>query len=151
MSLTKEQSDRYNRHILLQEIGTKGQEKINNGKVLVIGAGGLGSPNLLYLAAAGVGTLGVIDGDRVDLSNLQRQIIHTTQDLDRPKAISAKESINQINPDVKVLVYEEFLSTKNAKEILSDYDFIIDGTDNSTIKFLINDICVEMGGGGGKP
>ncbi|MDR1811017.1 MAG: HesA/MoeB/ThiF family protein [Prevotella sp.] len=147
MDFTTEQIERYSRHILLQDIGVEGQEKISHGKVLVIGAGGLGAPILLYLAAAGVGTLGVIDGDVVDLSNLQRQVIHFTPDVGKPKVQSAKEKIEQINPDVKVIAYQEFFTADNAFDIIKDYDFIIDGTDSFPVKFLINDACVL----GGKP
>jgi molybdopterin/thiamine biosynthesis adenylyltransferase len=145
MDFSAEQIERYSRHILLQDVGVEGQEKINNGKVLVIGAGGLGAPVLLYLAAAGVGTLGVIDGDVVDLSNLQRQVIHFTPDVGKPKVESAKEKIRQINPDVNVITYNEFLTAKNAFERIRDYDFIIDGTDSFPVKFLINDACVLAG------
>lgn len=142
MDFTSEQIERYSRHILLQDIGVEGQEKIINGKVLVIGAGGLGAPILLYLAAAGVGMLGVIDGDVVDLSNLQRQVIHFTPDVGKPKVLSAKEKINQINPDVNVITYHEFFTAENAFDIIKDYDFIVDGTDSFPVKFLINDACV---------
>lgn len=142
MDFSGEQIERYSRHILLQDIGVEGQEKISQGKILVIGAGGLGAPVLLYLAAAGVGTLGIIDGDVVDLSNLQRQVIHFTPDVGKPKVQSAKEKIQQINPDVKVITYHEFFTAENAFEIIKDYDFIIDGTDNFPVKFLINDACV---------
>ncbi len=145
MNFTNEQIERYSRHILLQDIGVEGQEKINNGKVLVIGAGGLGAPVLLYLAAAGVGTLGIIDGDVVDLSNLQRQVIHFTPDVGKPKVLSAKEKIRQINPDVNVITYHQFFTAENAFEIIKDYDFIVDGTDNFPVKFLINDACVLAG------
>ncbi|OAV66863.1 putative adenylyltransferase/sulfurtransferase MoeZ [Bacteroidales bacterium Barb4] len=142
---TDKQIERYSRHILLQDIGAEGQEKICNGKVLVVGAGGLGSPVLLYLAAAGVGTLGVIDGDTVDLSNLQRQVIHFTPDTGKPKVISAKEKINRLNPDVNVIACHERLTAGNALDIIKDYDFIVDGTDNFPVKFLINDACVLAG------
>ncbi|MDR1881682.1 MAG: HesA/MoeB/ThiF family protein [Prevotella sp.] len=145
MDFTAEQIERYSRHILLQDIGVEGQEKINKGKVLVIGAGGLGAPILLYLAAAGVGTLGIIDGDVVDLSNLQRQVIHFTPDVGRPKVESAKEKINKINPDVKVITHYEFFNADNAFEIIKDYDFVVDGTDSFPVKFLINDACVLAG------
>jgi molybdopterin/thiamine biosynthesis adenylyltransferase len=145
MDFTAEQIERYSRHILLQDIGVEGQEKISQGKVLVIGAGGLGAPILLYLAAAGVGVLGVIDGDVVDLSNLQRQVIHFTPDVGKPKVQSAKEKIAQINPDVKVVTYHEFFTADNAFDIIKDYDFIIDGTDSFPVKFLINDACVLAG------
>ncbi len=145
MNFTSEQIERYSRHILLQDVGVEGQQKINNGKVLVIGAGGLGAPILLYLAAAGVGTLGVIDGDVVDLSNLQRQVIHFTPDIGKPKVVSAEEKIHQINPDVKVIAYNKFFTAENAFEIICNYDFIVDGTDNFPVKFLINDACVLAG------
>ncbi|GHV29857.1 adenylyltransferase [Bacteroidia bacterium] len=145
MEFTEDQISRYSRHILLQDVGVDGQEKISNGKVLVVGAGGLGSPVALYLAAAGVGTIGLIDGDVVDLSNLQRQIIHFTADVNKPKVISAKEKINQLNPDVKVVTYYELLTSENAFDIIKDYDFIVDGTDNFPVKFLINDACVLAG------
>lgn len=145
MDFTSDQIERYSRHILLQDIGVEGQEKINKGKVLVIGAGGLGAPVLLYLAAAGVGTLGVIDGDVVDLSNLQRQVIHFTPDVGKPKVESAKEKIIKINPDVKVITYHDFFSAENAFDLIKNYDFIVDGTDNFPVKFLINDACVLAG------
>ncbi|GHU99709.1 adenylyltransferase [Bacteroidia bacterium] len=147
MNLTDQQIERYSRHILLQDVGVEGQEKIAAGRVLVIGAGGLGAPALLYLAAAGVGTLGVIDGDVVDLSNLQRQVIHFTDDVGRAKVESARAKIAQINPDVKVITHQAFFTEDNALEIIKDYDFIVDGTDNFPVKFLINDACVM----GGKP
>jgi len=142
LDFTPDRIERYSRHILLQDIGVEGQEKISNGKVLVIGAGGLGAPVLLYLAAAGVGTLGIIDGDVVDLSNLQRQVIHFTPDVDKPKVESAKEKIRQINPDVKVLTHYEFFTADNALKLIKDYDFIVDGTDSFPVKFLINDACI---------
>ncbi len=142
MDFTEEQIQRYSRHILLQDVGVEGQEKINSGKVLIVGAGGLGAPIALYLAAAGVGTIGIIDGDVVDLSNLQRQVIHFTPDVNKPKVISAKEKINLLNPDVNVITYQELLTAENALEIIKDYDFVVDGTDNFPVKFLINDACV---------
>ena len=145
MDFTSEQIERYSRHILLQDIGVEGQEKINNSKVLVIGAGGLGAPILLYLAAAGVGTLGIIDGDAVDLSNLQRQVIHFTPDVGKPKVESAKEKIQKINPDVKVITHHKFFTAENAFDLIKDYDFIVDGTDSFPVKFLINDACVLAG------
>ena len=143
MELNEEQIQRYSRHILLQDVGVEGQEKISNGKVLIVGAGGLGAPIALYLAAAGVGTIGIIDGDVVDLSNLQRQVIHFTEDVNKPKVLSAKEKINRINPDVKVITYQELLTASNALDIIRDYDFVVDGTDNFPVKFLINDACVK--------
>jgi molybdopterin/thiamine biosynthesis adenylyltransferase len=142
MDFSEEQIQRYSRHILLSDVGVEGQEKISNGKVLIVGAGGLGAPIALYLAAAGVGTIGIIDGDVVDLSNLQRQVIHFTPDVDKPKVISAKEKINLINPDVKVITYQKLFTAENAFDIIKDYDFIVDGTDNFPVKFLINDACV---------
>jgi molybdopterin/thiamine biosynthesis adenylyltransferase len=145
MDFTSEQIERYSRHILLQDVGVEGQEKISKGNVLVVGAGGLGAPALLYLAAAGVGTIGIIDGDEVDLSNLQRQIIHFTPDVGKTKVQSAKEKIRQINPDVNVVTYHEFFTAGNAFEIIRYYDFIVDGTDNFHAKFLINDACVLAG------
>jgi len=145
MDFTDIQIERYSRHIILKEVGVEGQIKLLKGKVLIVGAGGLGAPAALYLAAAGVGTIGIIDGDVVDITNLQRQIIHTTPDIDRPKVISAKEKIETINPDVKVITYQELLTADNIKEIISEYDFILDGTDNFPTKFLINDACVLLG------
>ena len=142
MALTNEQLERYSRHIILKEIGVKGQKKLMNGKVLIIGAGGLGSPAALYLAAAGVGTIGIVDADVVDLSNLQRQVIHTTADLGKLKVESAKDTMEAINPDVKVITYHTFLMANNVRDIIKDYDFVIDGTDNFPAKFLINDACV---------
>ena len=142
MALTNEQIQRYQRHLILKGVGVSGQKKLLNAKVLVIGAGGLGAPVLLYLAAAGVGTLGIADADTVDLSNLQRQVIHATKDVGKPKTESAKQTIQEINPDVKVITYREYVTAKNILSIIADYDFIIDGTDNFPAKFLINDACV---------
>lgn len=142
---TEEELLRYSRHILLQDVGVEGQEKIRQGRVLVVGAGGLGAPVALYLAAAGVGTIGIVDGDVVDLSNLQRQVIHFTKDVGTPKVESAREKILQLNPNVKVETYREFLMADNALDIIRGYDFIVDGTDNFPVKFLINDACVMAG------
>lgn len=142
MAFSNEQLERYSRHIILKEIGVKGQKKLLNAKVLIIGAGGLGAPAAMYLAAAGVGTIGIADADEVDLSNLQRQIIHATEDVGKPKVISAKETMNKMNPDVTVNTYHEFVFSENILELIRDYDFIIDGTDNFPAKFLINDACV---------
>jgi len=141
MNFTEDQITRYSRHILLPEVGGKGQKKIANARILIVGAGGLGSPAAFYLAAAGVGTIGIIDSDLVDLSNLQRQVIHHTPDLGRPKVVSAKEKIAALNPDVNVVTYEERLSARNALEILRQYDVVLDGVDNFSTKFLINDAC----------
>ncbi len=142
MPFTNEQLERYSRHIILKEIGVKGQKKLMNGSVLIIGAGGLGAPAALYLAAAGVGKIGIVDADVVDLSNLQRQVIHTTADVGRPKVESAAETMRAINPDVEVVTYHEFISSANIMDIIKDYDFVLDGTDNFPAKFLINDACV---------
>ena len=142
---SEEELIRYSRHILLQDVGVEGQEKIKEAKVLVVGAGGLGAPVSLYLAAAGVGTIGIIDGDVVDLSNLQRQVIHFTKDVDVPKVISAKEKMLAINPNVKVNAIQDLLMANNALDIIKEYDFIVDGTDNFPVKFLINDACVQAG------
>ena len=142
MAFTNEQLERYSRHIILKEIGVKGQKKLLNGKVLIIGAGGLGAPAALYLAAAGVGTIGIVDADEVDLSNLQRQVIHTTNDIGKLKVESASETMQAINPDVQVNTYHEFVTSDNIMDLIKDYDFIIDGTDNFPAKFLINDACV---------
>ncbi len=142
MAFTNEQLERYSRHILLSEVGVKGQKKLLDAKVLIIGAGGLGAPCALYLAAAGVGTIGVADADEVDLSNLQRQVIHSTPDVGKAKVESAKESIKAINPDVTVKAYRTFVTADNVMDLIADYDFIIDGTDNFPAKFLINDACV---------
>lgn len=141
MELNEELLERYSRNIILQEIGVEGQQKIMNGSVLVIGVGGLGSPALLYLAAAGVGRIGIVDFDKVDLSNLQRQVIHFTDDVGKDKVISAKEKLNRLNPYVKVEVYNELLTSDNIRRIIREYDFVIDGTDNFRSKFLINDAC----------
>jgi molybdopterin-synthase adenylyltransferase len=142
MRLNEEQLRRYKRHTVMKEIGIQGQEKICDSKVLIIGVGGIGSPAALYLAAAGVGTIGLADGDKVDHSNLQRQVIHSASDIDRFKTISARERIAAINPDVNVVTYEKWVDESNVADIIKDYDFIIDGTDNFLAKFLINDACV---------
>ncbi len=136
------QLERYSRHILLKEIGFNGQNKLLSSKVLIIGAGGLGSPSAMYLAAAGVGTIGIADNDKVSLSNLQRQIIHSTDRLGKDKTESAKETINRLNPDVKVNVHNIFVSSENIADIIKNYDFVIDAVDNFEAKFLINDACV---------
>ncbi len=146
MNFTNGQLERYSRQIILEDVSVKGQEKILNSKVLIIGTGGLGAPAAMYLGAAGVGTIGLVDADTVDLSNLQRQIIHSTQDIGKPKVISGKETINSINPDVNVITYQERATASNILDIIKDkdYDFIIDGTDNFPVKFLINDACVML-------
>ena len=142
MALTDDQLERYSRHITLKEIGVRGQKKLLAAKVLIIGTGGLGAPAAMYLAAAGVGTIGIADCDRVELSNLQRQIIHTTDDVGKSKVQSAAETIKALNPDVEVITYHEYVNSKNIAEMVAGYDFIIDGTDNFPTKFLINDACV---------
>ena len=142
MAFTNEQLERYSRQIILQEVGVKGQKKLLNASVLIIGAGGLGAPAALYLAAAGVGTIGIVDADEVDLSNLQRQVIHTTNDVGKAKVKSAAETMEAINPDVTVKTYRTFVDSSNIMDLIKDYDFIIDGTDNFPAKFLINDACV---------
>ncbi|MHB8111466.1 MAG: HesA/MoeB/ThiF family protein [Syntrophorhabdaceae bacterium] len=142
-----QQIERYSRNIILKEVGGKGQEKLLSSKVLIIGAGGLGSPAALYLSAAGVGTIGLADGDNVDISNLQRQVIHFTKDIGSSKVDSAREKITLLNPDVRVIAHKEMLTSGNIQGILGEYDFVIDGTDNFAAKFLINDACVL----GGKP
>ncbi|MDR3092235.1 MAG: molybdopterin-synthase adenylyltransferase MoeB [Clostridiales bacterium] len=142
MAFTNEQLERYSRHIILSEVGVKGQKQLLQSKVLIIGAGGLGAPAALYLAAAGVGTIGIADADSVDLSNLQRQVIHTTPDVGKAKTQSAKETMEAINPDITVNTYHTFVTARNIPELIAGYDFIIDGTDNFPAKFLINDACV---------
>ena len=143
--LTDEQIERYQRHIALKEVGGKGQQKLLNGRVLIIGAGGLGAPAALYLAAAGVGTIGLVDGDVVELTNLQRQVIHFTHDIGKAKVVSAREKMAAINPGIKVNIYQEWVHAGNITEIIRGYDFVIDGTDNFAAKFLINDACVLAG------
>jgi len=142
---TEEQIKRYARHIILPEVGGKGQEKLLNSKVLVIGAGGLGSPAILYLAAAGVGTIGIVDFDVVDFSNLQRQVIHNTERVGTPKVESAKRTVEMLNPDVKVIAYNTRISKENIMDIIKDYDVVLDGTDNFPTRFLINDACYFAG------
>lgn len=141
MPMTPEQIDRYARHLVLREVGGPGQQKLLNSKVLIIGAGGLGSPVALYLAAAGVGTIGIIDDDEVSLSNLQRQIIHQSANIGRAKVESAKEAIEALTPDVKVIPYRERLTAENAAGIIRDYDVVADGCDNFDTRFLVNDTC----------
>ena len=142
---TEEQIKRYARHIILPEVGGKGQEKLLNSKVLVIGAGGLGSPAILYLAAAGVGTIGIVDFDVVDLSNLQRQIIHNTERVGTSKVESARKTVEMLNPDVKVITYNTRISKENIMDIIKNYDVVLDGTDNFPTRFLINDACYFAG------
>ncbi len=141
MSLTEQQIERYSRQIILKQVGGSGQEKLLASKVLIVGAGGLGSPAALYLCAAGVGTIGIMDADRVDLTNLQRPIIHFSDDIGKEKVSSAAEKIRAVNPDTAVETYLERATANNIREIIKEYDFVLDGTDNFPAKFLINDAC----------
>jgi molybdopterin/thiamine biosynthesis adenylyltransferase len=143
-TLTAEQRDRYSRHLLLPEVGIEGQQKLLDAKVLLLGAGGLGSPTALYLAAAGVGTLGIVDDDTVDLSNLQRQVIHNSDRIGVAKVDSAEETINALNPDVNVQKYAVRLGPENIMDILPDYDIVVDGLDNFPTRYLLNDASVRL-------
>ncbi len=140
--LRDEQIERYSRQLILSQVGGKGQEKLFQAKVLLIGAGGLGSPCAYYLAAAGIGKLGIVDSDKVELNNLQRQILHSTPDVGRPKVISAQEKLQNLNPDVEVVPYEVRLTSQNIMEIIKDYDVVVDGSDNFPTRYLVNDACV---------
>ena len=142
--MTPEQRERYSRHMLVPEIGAEGQQKMLDAKVLLLGAGGLGSPTGLYLAAAGIGTIGIVDDDVVDLSNLQRQVIHTTDRIGTPKVDSAQEAMNAINPDVNVVKYQTRLDSSNIMEIIEGYDVIVDGVDNFPTRYLLNDATVRL-------
>ena len=142
---TNEQIYRYSRHIILPDVGGAGQKKLLNAKVLLIGAGGLGSPAAMYLAAAGVGTLGLVDFDCVDLSNLQRQLLHRTKDVGRLKLDSAADTLNALNPDVRVNKHQVVLTSENVMDIIQDYDIIVNGTDNFPTRYLVNDACVLAG------
>jgi len=144
LAFTEEQIRRYSRHILLSEVGGLGQRKLLSSRVLIIGAGGLGSPAALYLAAAGIGTLGIVDFDTVDLSNLQRQILHHVRDIGRPKVESAVDTIADLNPDVQVIPYQEPLDSGNVKRIFPEYDVIVNGSDNFPTRYLVNDACVFL-------
>src|SRR5271154_2311253 len=144
MELDNDQIRRYSRHLILPEVGLAGQKKICSTSVLCIGAGGLGSPIAMYLAAAGIGKIGIVDFDTVDFSNLQRQIIHGTEDVGRPKADSAKETIKSINPTVEVVIHNTRISSENALEIIAQYDIVVDGTDNFPTRYLTNDACVLL-------
>ena len=143
--MTPAQQRRYSRHLILDGIGREGQERLLESRVLIVGAGGLGSPVALYLAAAGVGTLGLADGDMVSLSNLQRQVMHRTADTSTPKVDSAERAIHDLNPDVKVEKYPFYLDEDSILDVVRHYDFVIDGTDNFAIKYLINDACLMAG------
>jgi molybdopterin/thiamine biosynthesis adenylyltransferase/rhodanese-related sulfurtransferase len=144
-TLTAEQRERYSRHLLLPEVGMDGQQKLLDAKVLLLGAGGLGSPAALYLAAAGVGTLGIVDNDEVDLSNLQRQVIHSSERIGMPKVDSAEQTIRELNPDVKVQKYPVRLGADNIMDILPGYDIVVDGLDNFPTRYLLNDASVRLG------
>jgi molybdopterin/thiamine biosynthesis adenylyltransferase len=143
--MNAEQIQRYSRHFLLSQVGEKGQRKLLRSKVLLIGAGGLGSPTALYLAAAGVGTMGLMDGDVVDVSNLQRQILHTTANVGRPKVESGTEMIRALNPDVNVIPLPTRITVDNVMDIIKDYDLVIDGSDNFDTRYLMNDACYLAG------
>ncbi|MFG1637706.1 adenylyltransferase/sulfurtransferase MoeZ [Pseudonocardia alni] len=143
--LTKDEVERYSRHLIIPDVGMDGQKRLKNAKVLVVGAGGLGSPALLYLAAAGVGTLGIVEFDVVDESNLQRQVIHGQSDVGRPKAESARDSIREVNPFVDVRLHDERLTSENVLDVFRDYDLILDGTDNFATRYLVNDAAVLLG------
>jgi adenylyltransferase/sulfurtransferase len=145
VELSNDEIARYSRHLIMPEVALDGQKKLKAAKVLTVGTGGLGSPLALYLAAAGIGTIGIVDFDVVDESNLQRQIIHGTSDVGRPKVESARDKIKDINPNVEVRVHEEALTSENALEIFADYDVIVDGTDNFPTRYLVNDACVLLG------
>lgn len=142
MGLRDDQIERYSRQIILPNLGGKGQEKLLKAKVLIIGAGGLGSPCALYLASAGIGKIGIVDSDSVELNNLQRQILHSTKNVGVPKVDSAKERLNAINPDVEIVPYKLRVTSENILDIIKDYDIIIDGSDNFPTRFLVNDACV---------
>lgn len=144
MQLSNEQIRRFSRHLILPEVGLAGQKKICGASVLCIGAGGLGSPIAMYLAAAGIGKMGILDFDTVDFSNLQRQILHETSDVGRPKTESAKQAINGINPDTEVVIHNERITSENALDIISGYDIVVDGTDNFPTRYLTNDACVIL-------
>jgi len=143
--LTAAQMERYSRQIILEEMGIEGQARLLRSKVLIVGAGGLGSPTALYLAAAGVGTIGIVDGDQVDVTNLHRQILHGTPDLGRPKTESAQRTLGVLNPDVTVVPHQTVLTSANALEIIGAYDVVINGSDNFPTRYLVNDACVLLG------
>ena len=144
-ALTPQQVKRYSRHIIMGQVGSLGQRKLINAKVLIIGAGGLGSPSAVYLALAGVGTIGIVDFDVVEVSNLQRQILHHNDDVGRPKVMSAQDSLHAYNPDVNVVVHETRISSENAMEIIEQYDIVINGADNFPSRYLVNDACYLLG------
>ena len=141
MEITEEYLERYSRHILLKEVGGPGQKRLNRAKVLIIGAGGLGSPNILYLAAAGVGTIGIVDDDVVELSNLQRQVCHNSEEVGNPKVESAKKCALRINPNIQINVHNERLDSRNSGQLISKYDIVADGSDNFDTRLVVNDSC----------
>lgn len=145
MKLREEQIERYSRQIILPNVGGKGQERLLGAKVLIIGAGGLGSPTALYLASAGIGKIGIVDSDRVELNNLQRQILHSTPDIGRPKVESAKDRLSRINQDVEIVPYNLRLTSGNILDIIKDYDIVVDGSDNFPTRYLVNDACILSG------
>ena len=145
VALTPEQVKRYSRHIIMGDVGSSGQRKLMQAKALIVGAGGLGSPSAVYLALAGVGTVGIVDFDVVDLSNLQRQILHHTNDVGRPKLQSARDNIHAYNPDVNVVMHEARLESDNAMDIIGQYDLVINGADNFATRYLVNDACYLLG------
>ena len=140
-ALTPQQVKRYSRHIIMNQVGSRGQRKLLDSKVLIIGAGGLGSPAAVYLALAGIGTIGIVDFDVVELSNLQRQILHHSDDVGRPKVVSARESIKAYNPDVNIVLHETRLTSENAFDIIPQYDLVVNGADNFPSRYLVNDAC----------
>jgi len=141
MELTDSQIQRYSRQIILNEVGGKGQKKLGKAKILLIGAGGLGSPSALYLAAAGIGTIGLVDGDVVDLSNLQRQVMHSTATLGKPKVESGRKTLSAINPEITINTYHQLVDADNILPLISQYDIVLDGSDNFSTRFLVNDAC----------
>jgi adenylyltransferase/sulfurtransferase len=145
LALTPDQVKRYSRHIIMPQVGSKGQRKLLAARVLIVGAGGLGSPAALYLGLAGIGTIGIVDFDTVELSNLQRQVLHHTRDVGRPKVLSAKETLESHNPDVKVVLHETRLTSENAMEIIPQYDIVVNGADNFATRYLVNDACYLAG------
>ncbi len=145
MVLTPDQVNRYSRHIIMGDVGSKGQRNLLQAKALIVGAGGLGSPSAIYLALAGVGTIGIVEFDVVEISNLQRQILHHTSDIGRPKLESARDNINSYNPDTNVVLHEVRLESDNAREIISQYDLVINGADNFATRYLVNDACYLEG------
>ena len=145
MALTPEQVKRYSRHIIMSDVGSRGQRSLLQSKALILGAGGLGSPSAIYLALAGVGTIGLVDFDVVEISNLQRQVLHHTSDIGRPKLQSAKDNLKAYNPDVNVVLHEVRLESENAREIISQYDMVINGADNFATRYLVNDACYLEG------